>query len=338
MKAHYARVLRLLCSFPLSMIACGDGGFASEPEEASPPPELEAAAPGVSTPARPGSAPSTALATCQGKRLRTGDVRGSLRHGGRTRTYLLHVPASFKGGPVALVLDFHGYSRTGSSQRSGSGWDKLSEREGILVAYPDGVGSSWNVGGCCGSAGSANVDDVGFVRALIDKLASEACVDRTRVFASGVSNGAGMVGRLGCEAADVIAGVSLVSSDLRTSPCRPVRPVTEIAFRGTADTLEPYEGGLVGPTGGKYQSPGARGSFELYRKLNQCTGEPAASTKYCETYATCAEGTEVTLCTLPGVGHSPYSNRLGVDIAQTSWEAFARAPRRSTASGSVTRN
>ncbi|MET0343719.1 MAG: PHB depolymerase family esterase [Polyangiales bacterium] len=273
-----------------------------------------------------------AAPTCASARLTPGDQRGTLQHGGRARTYLLHVPPNLKAGTAApLVIDMHGFSRTAASQRSGSGWNAVSDREGFLVVYPEGIGNSWNLGGCCGTAFNSNVDDLGFLRALIAKLTAEACVDRERVYASGVSNGAGMTGRLSCDAADVIAGVSLVSSDLRTSPCKPVRPITEIAFRGTADTLEPYEGGLVGPPGGQYQSPGARGSFELYRKLNQCTGTPTTTAKHCESYTQCAEGVEVTLCTLPGVGHSAYTNRIGVDIAQVSWDAFERAPRRAAA-------
>ena len=261
--------------------------------------------------------------------LAAGNHRQMLQHEGRMRSYLVHVPSGADATKrLPLVLDFHGYSRSASSQQSGSGWERVADREGIVVAYPEGVSSSWNVGGCCGGAGTSNVDDVGFARALITKLATQLCLDTTRVYASGVSNGAGMSGRLGCEAADVIAGVALVSSDLRTKPCTPARPVTEIAFRGTADTLEPYEGGLVGPPGMQFESPGARGSFELWKNVNQCSGTPAMTVKLCETYSQCASSVEVTLCTLPGVGHSPYQNELDFDIAQVSWDAFQRAPRR----------
>jgi polyhydroxybutyrate depolymerase len=266
--------------------------------------------------------------TCPaGPGLAAGDHKLSLQHEGRSRTYLLHVPKSYDGTkPRPLVLDFHGYSRTSAGQKAASGWDAVSDREGLLVAYPDGVGSSWNVGGCCGSAGTSNIDDVGFARALVAQLATQLCVDLKRVYASGVSNGAGISARLGCEAADLFAGVALVSSDLRTQPCQPRRPITEIAFRGTGDTLEPYEGGLVGPVGMQFQSPGARGSFELWKNINRCTGAPIASVKLCETYTECAEGVEVTLCTMPGVGHSPYDNNLSFDIAQTTWDAYQRAP------------
>lgn len=275
----------------------------------------------VAAPAAPAGCPTTAL--------RAGTTRGSLRHGNRERGYLLYVPPNLKPGtPVGLVVDLHGFSRSAASQQAGSGWDKVAAKEGFLVAYPEGVGSSWNVGGCCGTAGNTNVDDVGFLKALVAKVGAQACVDPNKVYASGVSNGAGMSGRLSCDAADVFAGVALVSSDLRTQPCKPARPITEIAFRGTADTLEPYEGGLVGPPGGQYQSPGARGSFALYQKINQCSSKIVETVKYCETAVECSEGAQVTLCTLTGVGHAPYGNRLGVDIAQTSWDAFERAPRR----------
>ena len=132
---------------------------------------------------------------------------------GPVEFYVLLPPGySTAGERYPLVIDLHGYSRTGTSQKSGSGWAKVADRENFLVAYPDGVGSSWNVGGCCGTAGNANVDDVGFIKALVKKLTAEACVDPERVFASGVSNGAGMAGRLSCDAADVIAQAMIGAS------------------------------------------------------------------------------------------------------------------------------
>lgn len=48
--------------------------------------------------------------------------------------------------------------------------------------------------------------------------------------------------------------------------------------------------------------------------------------EYCESYSECRDGVEVTLCTMPDAGHSPYDNPLGLDLAKTMWEAFSRVP------------
>ena len=119
-----------------------------------------------------------------------------------------------------------------------------------------------------------------------------------------------------------------VSTDLRTQPCTPERPISVLAFRGTTDFLEPYEGGEVGPPGMTFTSPGAKGSLELWRAIDGCTGTPAMNALYCETYSACAQGVEVTLCSLPNVGHVPYGNALDFDVAQAAWEMFQRQPKR----------
>ena len=294
------------------------------PDAATPPVPSDA---GSRTPSP--QADAGAASACPAATLSAGDHRESVMVGGRTRSYLVHVPKSAASAPgLPLVLDFHGYSRSAQSQKTGSGWLALGDAMGIVLVYPEGISSSWNVGGCCGTAGTDNVDDVGFARALIAKLSGQLCIDARRIYASGVSNGAGIAARMACDAGDVFSGVALVSSDLRTEPCKPARPVTEIAFRGTADTLEPYEGGQVGPPGMTFQSPGALGSLAKWKALNECSDTVKTIAKYCETLTDCRDGVEVTLCTMPDVGHSPYDNQLGLDLAKTMWDAFTRVPLR----------
>ncbi len=311
------------------------GGQSGAPSAGSPapmrPPPTNEPLPPLADAGTPQSDASTpAPIACPATPLAAGDHRESLRHGDRDRAFIVHVPPGIAAGePRPLVVDFHGYSSSAAGQQRASGWQAIADRAKFIAVYPDGIGNSWNVGdNCCGTAGTQNVDDIGFVRALVAHVAGEVCIDPARIYASGISNGGGFAHRLGCEAADLFAAVAPVATDLRTQPCRPARPISVIAFRGTADFLEPYEGGEIGPPGMTFTSPGAKGSLELWRMISGCTGTPAMTETYCETYQQCAQGVEVTLCTLPNVGHVPYDNPLDFDVADASWKMFERQPKR----------
>ncbi len=262
--------------------------------------------------------------------LAAGDSNETLQHGGRARTYVVHVPPGLNvDEPVPLVFDLHGAGGNGRQQQQLSGWAAVSNREGFVVVYPDGVDGYWNVDDtCCGTAGDEMIDDVGLLEAIIEKLSGETCVDAKRIYVSGFSNGGGLAHRMGCDAADVIAAVAPVDTDLRTQPCNAIRPISMLEFRGMADTLEPYEGGVVGPPGGEFTSPGAQGSLALWADINGCTGSTTPFEDYCERYADCAEGVETALCSLPGAGHGSYDNTLNFDIASVAWEMFQRNPMR----------
>lgn len=249
---------------------------------------------------------------CQGSTWTVGDTSGSLSFGGQTRTYSLHVPAGFTGTTlVPLVLDFHGLLSTAASEKSGSGWVAVSNQNGFVLVHPQGVGNSWNLmtgaGGCCPPAFDQNIDDVGFVRALIDKLKSEGCVDPKRIYATGLSNGGGMSLRLACDAADVIAAIAPYSFDLiQNQPCAPSRAIGMFDYRGTADNLVPYDGGTTTIPGDTRQVTftGAKQTFETVRTLNGCTGTPLTTHGNCSTYSACTQGVETTLCTVQSGGHT----------------------------------
>ena len=214
--------------------------------------------------AKPAQCPSSST-------LKAGDNRATLQFGGRSRSYGVYVPSSVKAGTaVPLLFDFHGSGASGTQEASSSGWKKKADQAGFIMVYPDGVGKAWNVGNCCGEALSGNVDDVGFTRAMIEAISQAACIDRKRVYATGMSNGAGLAHRLACEAADVIAAIAAASADLVTDPCTPARPISELSVRGLDDTMVAYAGGNTGSTG--WYSPGAKGTLELWKKIDQCTG------------------------------------------------------------------
>jgi polyhydroxybutyrate depolymerase len=227
------------------------------------------------------------------------------------------------------VIDFHPLGGTGASWKGSTGWAELADSEGFIVIWPDGVQNSWNAGRCCRAAMEQNVDDIGFTKAIIQSLREDACINPKRVYATGCSNGGGMAFRVACEAADVIAAVAPVDFDCVTSAmdsdrtcgeCAPARPISEIQFRGTADTAVPYEGGLR--EGGTTTFPGARQTFDSWGEINMCTGSPGelAGHPACETYPQCGGGASTVLCTIQNGSHC--GSYGSFDIANVAWELF----------------
>jgi polyhydroxybutyrate depolymerase len=254
-----------------------------------------------------------------------GNNRMMLEHQGKMRKYVVYVPSSLD--PMVrspLVLDFHGNTSSASQEQGGSGWQQKADEEKFIAVFPDGVGSAWNVGNCCGQALNEMVDDVGFAKAIVAEVSAQACIDPKRVFATGISNGAGLSHRLACEAADVFAAIAAASADLVTDPCKPARPISELSVRGEADTLVAYAGGNTGSTG--WYSPGAKGTLELWKKIDECTGPIEKRREYCETYTMCKAGVEVTLCSLPNTGHILYNNSLSFNVPEVAWEMFLKQP------------
>jgi len=267
--------------------------------------------------------------SCEARPLPTaGDSRLTLQYGGRPRGYLLHVPSGLATGvALAVVFDLHGAGGSGSQQKGMSGFSALADKHKFLAVFPDGVDGYWNVDDtCCGTAGKEKIDDVGFLKSIITKLKTDTCIDSKRIYVSGFSNGGGLTHRMGCDAADVIAAIAPMSTDLRTQPCKPARPISVLEIRGLADSLEPYAGGLVGPAGGQYTAVGAKASLQLWADINLCTGTKSSFETYCERYTQCGNGVEAALCSLPNVDHSPYGNSLNFDVASVAWSMFERQP------------
>jgi polyhydroxybutyrate depolymerase len=181
-----------------------------------------------------------------------GDYTFKLRQGGRERSYILHVPKDALTSPWPVVINFHGGGSSAAGQQAYSRMDAVADRQGFLVVYPNGTGRiadlllTWNAGACCGYALDNKVDDVGFVRAVIDDLETHASIDRARIYATGLSNGAMMSYRLAAEAPDLIAAIAPVAGAL-AFPFEPKRPIPILHIHSVDDTRALYQGGLGPP-------------------------------------------------------------------------------------------
>jgi polyhydroxybutyrate depolymerase len=255
----------------------------------------------------------------------------SIMADGQSRSFIVHVPSSYTGlTAVPLLLDFHGLGGTAAGQANGSGYRAASEKDGAIHVAPQGIDNAWNVGPCCTT--SRTIDDVAFAKALVAKLETDGCIDSTRVYAAGTSMGGGLSHYLACHAADVFAAVAPNAFDLleeNAPTCAPAVPITEISFRGTADSLVPYAGGAsMAPNGvATIHFLGAVGTLEKWAALDGCTGatEKGKYHAYCDSYTQCSGGAEVTLCTIPNGGHTTSDGNI--DIAGVGWAMLKRHAR-----------
>ncbi|WP_250289603.1 alpha/beta hydrolase, partial [Frankia sp. CiP1_Cm_nod1] len=161
---------------------------------------------------------------------------------GRTTPLRLTLPAVTAARPFPLVIALHSLDNDSTEPQSLWGFEALTGSAGFAVAYPDALNTSWNAGTCCGRSAAEQVDDVGWLRALISHLEQHYPIDRQRVFLVGFSNGGMIAYRYACEHAGEIAGIAVVAASLQTAGCAPAKPVTVVAIHGQLDERVPYAG------------------------------------------------------------------------------------------------
>ncbi|HZD05033.1 MAG TPA: PHB depolymerase family esterase, partial [Longimicrobiales bacterium] len=229
-------------------------------------------------------------------------------------TWLLHAPPQVRNGePLPVVLAFHGGGGNARGFEDYAGLDAVADREGFLAVYPEGTGRlnlrTWNAGPrCCGYALDHDVDDVGFIRAVVAGLERRTAVDASRVYATGHSNGAGMSYRLALEAPDLVAAVAPVAGAAMGPTEGPATPVPILHIHSVDDPRALYEGGEGPPFPLTSRTVVHRPVGEVlafWAGVNGCPGAPRAV----ETLHAPAEG--------PDAGQ--WAERL-------VWEGCASAP------------
>jgi polyhydroxybutyrate depolymerase len=227
-----------------------------------------------------------------------------------------------------MVLALHGSSQPPQGLEFRTKFDAEAVAAGFVVVYPEGIGLSWNSSDSGGDTHEVTVDDVGFIRQLIDRLVGSEKVDPTRVFVTGISSGGEMAHRLACELADRVRAVASVSGDLGIATCNPARPLSVLEIHGTADPFVP----MGGDPGNNI--PPTLSTMKRWVQIDGCGLDPTVSTSgitTTTTWAACRGGTNVVLVTITGAGHTFWldASPPGLpNINDLIWGFFSRASAR----------
>jgi len=169
-----------------------------------------------------------------------------IRSNGLLRIYHLHIPSGYQANQAqALLLDFHGHDSNGTLQERYTGFSELADQDHFIVVYPQGTrGPDNETGWASGGPKDPTIDDVLFVSDLLNHLQATFCIDPRRIYATGISNGGGMVGLLACKLSGRLAAFAPVAGSFYpiSGECQPSRPTPLLEFHGTADPVVPYEG------------------------------------------------------------------------------------------------
>lgn len=260
-------------------------------------------------------------------------TNGQIMSSGERRRYLIYVPESYNSEePTPLVINIHGFVQWPANQMEVSQWNKVADEYGFIVVYPSGTGFPlrWRVS-------DEPEKEVTFFSDLINHLEQEYNIDPTRIYANGLSNGAGMSWLLACRLSNQITAIGGVAGAyyFRCEESADQRPVPAIFFHGKADRIAPYEG--VANERYDVPFPSIPAFVESYAQRNRCSLTP---TTFKETanitaieYSDCHQGANVVFYTIADGGHNwpggtPLPERITgktsqeIDATALMWEFF----------------
>lgn len=282
-------------------------------------------------------------------------------YNGQKRYYNIHLPTSYNSSnSYPLVVVLHGGGGDGKNIEEVTNFSQKADEEGFIVIYPYGSGIfpkkllTWNGGFCCGYALENNIDNVGFIRFLIEKIKDEYQINPNMIYITGASNGGIMSYRLGSELSDIVAAIGPViasiggkateESSLWIIP-EPDYPVSVIAFNGMIDGRILYEGGqpTINNTHGAFSYLSVNESIAFWVNHNNCstnseTNISESGNIIIDTYKNGDNGTEVVLYSIVNGGHAwPGGNKgswIGdeptqeISATDIIWDFFKNHPKR----------
>jgi len=281
--------------------------------------------------------------------------RDTLRIGGDTRTYIVHAPrgANSRRAPMPLVIAMHGGGGNAQNADVMMRFSSLVERERLVVVYPDGAGRAtrgasgpamytWNAGHCCGYALKNDVNDVAFINALIDTMSTRFSIDASRIYVTGMSNGAMMSHRVGRELSRRVAAIAPVVGAVFGDEPPAASPVSAIIINGLLDRSVPSAGGPPGGIGRNQWSASPRPNIEqgtYWARVNGCRDTPAREEhgQIITTRWSCPRGVDVELHQLRDGSHEwpggPRGRRgaeatsQSMDATEVIWAFFKAHPK-----------
>ena len=281
-------------------------------------------------------------------------------YNGQSRSYILHLPPLYNGDDeMPLIVVLHGGGGNAKNIEDATGFSEKADEEGFIVVYPDGSGRfdryllTWNNGFCCGYALKNNIDDVGFIRALIGYLQEKYAIKRNMIYVTGISNGGMMSYRLGAELSDIVAAIAPVAGSIGGQATKedtiwcipePDYPISVIVFHGKNDSRVPYDGGMptANDTRGAFSYLSVNDSVSFFVRHNQCDAFSQRNISesgniIMDLYAGGLNNTEVVLYTLVNGTHSWPGGKIGMrngdvpamEISATDliWEFFKDHPK-----------
>ncbi len=172
---------------------------------------------------------------------------------GMSRKYLIHVPHSYKGEEIPLVLFLHGAGGNSEGAAKKYGWTRKADEESFIVVFPEATPldltkpshfrtnpNVWNSGL---PHVKKSVDDIAYLRKVIEDVSKRYKVDPRRVYMTGFSSGASMTFRAGIELSDILTAIAPVSGHLMVEHPKPKRTMSMMLIVGDADPLNPIDGG-----------------------------------------------------------------------------------------------
>jgi polyhydroxybutyrate depolymerase len=328
--------------------ACSSGETTAAPGDASGGGDASNTTTPTTNTAPPGEGPAVASAGCEaGEHPAVKAEKRTMEVAGEERYFLLTVPEDTASVPAPLIFDFHGLMEGAEVASMASLLPELGQREGFITIVPNGRGNPvrWDVG-----LDPADNPDMAFVEAMLDTVSAEQCVDTSRVYATGLSNGAAMTSAVACAFPNRFAAVAPVAGLL--SQCDSAdRPIPVLGFHGTADPILFFNGGtgdlgglLTGGTNAAVapeadlEGEGYPAYVAAWAERNGCqdsfTDERIADDVIQRTYD-CPAGADVVFDIVVGGGHSwpgsefnmKLENIMGpttpnLDASAAMWEFF----------------
>jgi len=249
---------------------------------------------------------------------------------GEERSYLLYVPENSGDGSLPLVFSFHGSGSFPQDQVDTSNFNELADQYGFAVVYPSGVFTnsvsvrSWNTNEDPG------VDDVQFVRDMIEDVLGKVNIDRSRIYSSGFSGGARITSRLACELSDVLAAAAPVAGLQYPDDCAQARAIPIITFHAEDDQSNQYR---VSGNSRPYWRMGVETALDKWRQANGCSLQnndtSLSEVVSLYTWTDCTGPAEIHFYHADTGGHSwPGSSGRGanqdINASELIWQFFSR--------------